>query len=156
MAQPGYTRKDLEQHLFNLLGQNMIDKIPQEEWDQLDDFADYIAELYGVAMQNTHGGTLRVHDYENFLREYDARMQNLLRKMNVFAGNNGTMMADLFGTFGHFSPHYLVFDNAKTKLMFLVLVKIYYSFIKQYGEDGPNSETIGNQRDLQSFVYGDQ
>lgn len=152
MIKGSYGRADFEQKVRNLIGEKMIAMIPQEEWDAFDEHVDFLSELHTSAMRKAHEGTLRVKEYEDFLRTYDAHMQKMMRGTNLFAGNNGTTMADLFGDFRHFTPFYLVFDNFQTKLLFLILVKIFYSFIKDYGEDGPNSGTIGNQVDLPNFL----
>ena len=152
MATPTYSTKDIALHIENLLGRNMVARIPSADWDQLNAFAEYLVELHGLAMRNTSAGVFKLREYQNALQEYDAHVKNFMHTATVFAERESPVLADLFGDNRHVSPFYMLFHTAKMTLLFSVLVKIYYSFIKDYEGDDPKAEVIGNQTTLQSFV----
>ena len=143
--QGGYDLEFINLKARDLLGQKIYDQIPEDDWRQYDGFIEYLIELHAQSMQQLHRGVINAQDFEQDCREYDARMKNFLRRVTLFVGQSSPNMAEWLGDNQHVSPHYILLDLAQTKMLMSLMVKAFYSYVKNFGDERQSVTSMGNQ-----------
>lgn len=129
--QGGYTEEVLNEQVNNVFGEEMVDRLSDADKAQFLDFSEYVVALHALAAKNTNTGTIDLAAYREDLNEYDLRVQEFHENVTLLADDpHSPNIGALFGPCRHVSPHFMIFENAKLRLLFAVMLKLYYSYCK--------------------------
>lgn len=78
-----YDVASIAEKIRNLLGAKMLEDIPEADWQRIDSFADYTANLHGIGMEGTHRGVLKEREFLPLLEHYYASLKAFIAESQV-------------------------------------------------------------------------